>query len=120
MLTNAAIQLIGNLVLGIVSMLPQRIHAYYLRGVVRYRVYYLGHAAAYCSDHALHAAALVRLGKLMDNASKDSILSTLFNKTDLTAANAMLSNCTDRFDELSAACYLSRRYPSRPWLPASP
>lgn len=39
----------------------------------------------------------------MDNASKDSILSTLFNKTDLTAANAMLSNCTDRFDELSAA-----------------
>lgn len=39
----------------------------------------------------------------MDNASKDSILSTLFNKTDLTAANAMLSNCADRFDELSAA-----------------
>ena len=39
----------------------------------------------------------------MDNASKDSILSTLFNKTDLRAANAMLSNCTDRFDELSAA-----------------
>lgn len=39
----------------------------------------------------------------MDNASKDTILSTLFNKTDLTAANAMLSNCTDRFDELSAA-----------------
>ena len=39
----------------------------------------------------------------MDNASKDSILSTLFNKTDLTAANAMLSNCTERFDELSAA-----------------
>ena len=39
----------------------------------------------------------------MDNASKDAILSTLFNKTDLTAANAMLSNCTDRFDELSAA-----------------
>lgn len=39
----------------------------------------------------------------MDNASKDSILSTLFNKTDLRAANAMLSNCADRFDELSAA-----------------
>lgn len=39
----------------------------------------------------------------MDNASKDAILSTLFNKTDLTAANAMLSNCTDRFDELSAS-----------------
>lgn len=39
----------------------------------------------------------------MDNASKDTILSTLFNKTDLTAANALLSNCTDRFDELSAA-----------------
>lgn len=39
----------------------------------------------------------------MDNASKDSILSTLFNKTDLTAANAMLSNCADRFDELSTA-----------------
>lgn len=39
----------------------------------------------------------------MSNAQKDNILSTLFNKTDLTAANAMLSNCTDRFDELSAA-----------------
>ena len=39
----------------------------------------------------------------MDNASKDAILSTLFNKTDLTAANAMLANCTDRFDELSAS-----------------
>ena len=39
----------------------------------------------------------------MNNAQKDSILSTLFNKTDLTAANAMLSNCADRFDELSAA-----------------
>lgn len=39
----------------------------------------------------------------MDNASKDSILSTLFNTTDLTAANAMLANCTDRFDELSAS-----------------
>ena len=39
----------------------------------------------------------------MDNASKDTILSTLFNKTDLRAANAMLANCTDRFDELSAA-----------------
>ena len=39
----------------------------------------------------------------MNNAQKDSILSTLFNKTDLTAANAMLSNCAGRFDELSAA-----------------
>ena len=39
----------------------------------------------------------------MSSAQKDNILSTLFNKTDLTAANAMLSNCTDRFDELSAA-----------------
>lgn len=39
----------------------------------------------------------------MSNAQKDNILSTLFNKTDLTAANAMLSNCADRFDELSAA-----------------
>ena len=39
----------------------------------------------------------------MDNASKDTILSTLFNKTDLTATNAMLANCTDRFDELSAS-----------------
>lgn len=39
----------------------------------------------------------------MSNAQKDSVLSTLFNKTDLTAANAMLANCTDRFDELSAA-----------------
>lgn len=39
----------------------------------------------------------------MSNAQKDNVLSTIFNKTDLTAANAMLSNCTDRFDELSAA-----------------
>lgn len=39
----------------------------------------------------------------MSNAQKDNVLSTLFNKTDLTAANAMLANCTDRFDELSAA-----------------
>lgn len=39
----------------------------------------------------------------MNDAQKDNILSTLFNKTDLTAANAMLSNCTDRFDELSEA-----------------
>ncbi|MCM1220566.1 MAG: phage tail tape measure protein, partial [Lachnospiraceae bacterium] len=39
----------------------------------------------------------------MSNAEMDSVLSTLFNKTDLTAANAMLANCTDRFDELSAA-----------------
>ena len=39
----------------------------------------------------------------MSNAQKDNVLSTLFNKTDLTAANAMLANCTDRFDELSTA-----------------
>lgn len=39
----------------------------------------------------------------MNQAQKDNIISTLFNKTDLTAANAMLSNCTDRFDELSEA-----------------
>lgn len=39
----------------------------------------------------------------MSDAQKDSIISTLFNKTDLTAANAMLSNCAGRFDELSAA-----------------
>ena len=39
----------------------------------------------------------------MTAAQKDSIISTLFNITDLTAANAMLSNCTDRWDELSAA-----------------
>ncbi len=39
----------------------------------------------------------------MSNAQKDSIISTLFNKTDLTAANAMLSNCAGRFDELSEA-----------------
>ncbi len=39
----------------------------------------------------------------MTAAQKDSIISTLFNTTDLTAANAMLSNCTDRWDELSAA-----------------
>ena len=39
----------------------------------------------------------------MSNAQKDNILSTLFNKTDLTAANAMLSSCADRFDELSEA-----------------
>lgn len=39
----------------------------------------------------------------MSNAQKDNILSTLFNKTDLTAANAMLANCAARFDELSEA-----------------
>lgn len=39
----------------------------------------------------------------MNNAQKDSIISTLFNKTDLAAANALLSNCSDRFDELSAS-----------------
>ncbi len=39
----------------------------------------------------------------MSNAQKDNIISTLFNKTDLVAANAMLSNCAGRFDELSEA-----------------
>ena len=39
----------------------------------------------------------------MTQAQKDSIISTIFNKTDLTSANALLANCTDRWDELSAA-----------------
>lgn len=37
----------------------------------------------------------------MSNSGKDQLLSTIFNKTDLTAANALLSNCSDRFDQLS-------------------
>lgn len=39
----------------------------------------------------------------MTQAEKDDIISTIFNKTDLTSANALLANCTDRWDELSAA-----------------
>lgn len=39
----------------------------------------------------------------MTQAQKDSITSTIFNKTDLTSANALLANCTDRWDELSEA-----------------
>ena len=39
----------------------------------------------------------------MTQAQKDNIISTIFNKTDLTSANALLANCTDRWDELSAA-----------------
>ena len=39
----------------------------------------------------------------MTQAQKYSIISTIFNKTDLTSANALLANCTDRWDELSAA-----------------
>ena len=39
----------------------------------------------------------------MTQAEKDNVISTIFNKTDLTSANALLANCTDRWDELSAA-----------------
>ena len=39
----------------------------------------------------------------MTDQQKDDVLSTIFKQTDLAAANAMLSNCTDRFDELSEA-----------------
>ncbi len=39
----------------------------------------------------------------MTQEQKDSIISTIFNKTDLTSANALLANCTDRWDELSLA-----------------
>lgn len=39
----------------------------------------------------------------MTQAEKDNIISTIFNKTDLTSANALLANCTDRWDELSVA-----------------
>jgi len=39
----------------------------------------------------------------MSQAEKDAILTDIFNKTDLTSASALLANCTDRWDELSAA-----------------
>lgn len=39
----------------------------------------------------------------MTQAEKDNVISTIFNKTDLTSANALLANCTDRWDELSTA-----------------
>ena len=34
--------------------------------------------------------------------AKDAALSEIFNKTDLTSVNALLSNCSDRWNELSA------------------
>lgn len=37
----------------------------------------------------------------MDQASKDAIVSGMFNKTDLAAANALLGTSVDRFDELT-------------------
>ncbi len=37
----------------------------------------------------------------MDQASKDAIVSGIFNKTDLAAVNALLGTSSDRFDELS-------------------
>lgn len=37
----------------------------------------------------------------MDQASRDAIISGIFNKTDLAAANALLGTSQDRFDELS-------------------
>ncbi len=46
------------------------------------------------------------LSKAMDGMSQqdiDEIMGTLFNKTDLASANALLANCTDRWDELSGA-----------------
>lgn len=36
----------------------------------------------------------------MNQQQKDNVLSTIFKQTDLAAANAMLKNCGDRFDEL--------------------
>lgn len=39
----------------------------------------------------------------MDAASRDAILSGVFNKTDLASVNALLGTSTERFDELSAA-----------------
>ena len=39
----------------------------------------------------------------MDQASKDAIISGVFNKTDLASVNALLGTSSDRFDELSAA-----------------
>ena len=39
----------------------------------------------------------------MDQASRDTMLSGIFNKTDLAAANALLGTSRGRFDELTAA-----------------
>ena len=39
----------------------------------------------------------------MTQASKDAIISGIFNKTDLASANALLGTSKDRFDELTAA-----------------
>lgn len=37
----------------------------------------------------------------MDQASKDAVVSGIFNKTDLAAVNALLGTSSERFDELS-------------------
>ena len=39
----------------------------------------------------------------MDQASKDAIVSGIFNKTDLAAVNALLGTSQERFDELTVA-----------------
>lgn len=39
----------------------------------------------------------------MDQASRDALISGVFNKTDLASVNALLGTSTERFDELSAA-----------------
>lgn len=39
----------------------------------------------------------------MDQASKDTLLNGIFNKTDLASANALLGTSKQRFDELGAA-----------------
>lgn len=39
----------------------------------------------------------------MDQASKDAIVSGVFNKADLASVNALLNTSADRFDELGAA-----------------
>ena len=39
----------------------------------------------------------------MTQASKDAIISGIFNKTDLAAANALIGTSKERFDELTAA-----------------
>lgn len=39
----------------------------------------------------------------MDGASRDAIISGIFNKTDLAAVNALLNTSQERFDELSAS-----------------
>lgn len=39
----------------------------------------------------------------MDQASKDAIISGVFNKTDLAAVNALIGTSAERWDELSAA-----------------